>query len=97
MQNQLLRRLDLDTFNKSRIQQKSKEVQEILEKDLAYLQEFLDSEKAEKQANSLRRDELRKEMILYRDSLAKDRQTEKERQVEIEGWYSREQERVFKE
>lgn len=87
----------MDTFNKSRIQQKSKEVQEILEKDLAYLQEFLDSEKAEKQANSLRRDELRKEMILYRDSLAKDRQTEKERQVEIEGWYSREQERVFKE
>lgn len=92
---QKLVRQDLDTFNKAKIQQRQKEVQEALDRDMKILSEFMKSEKEEKESNFRRRNLLRKEMQMYRDHLGEAKDVEKQRQVEIEGWYSREQDRVY--
>jgi hypothetical protein len=95
LQEQRLIRQDLDTVNKANIQQRQKDIQDALDRDIKMLDEFLKSEREEKEANFRRRENLRKEMQMYRENLAQAKETERKRQLDIEGWYTREQDRVF--
>lgn len=95
LQEQRLVRLDLDSFNKARIQQRQKEIQETLESDMKILSEFIKAGKAEREANARRRVQLRNEMSLYRENLERAKVVEVQRQKDIEQWYSKEQDRVF--
>jgi hypothetical protein len=94
LQEQRLVRLDLDTVNKSNMQRRQKDVQDILDRDIKMLDEFMKSEREEKESNFRRREELRRDMALYRANLSKEKECERQRQLDIEGYYSREMDRV---
>ncbi|KAK6099142.1 hypothetical protein MT418_000595 [Batrachochytrium dendrobatidis] len=96
LQEQRLIRQDLDDFNKKRLQQRQKDVQEALEMDMRILSEFLKLEKIEKENKQRRRDELRHEMQLYREHLLDQKEVERLREEDIERWYIGEQERLWK-
>ncbi|KAI8915862.1 hypothetical protein EDD86DRAFT_6516 [Gorgonomyces haynaldii] len=96
MQEQRIIRAELDVFNKARIAQRQKEIQESLDRDMKILNEFVKSEQEEKESKMRRRDNLRKEMQAYREHLVQAKEIEKQRQAEIETWYANEQERLWK-
>ena len=88
--------LDLDAFNKLKLTQRQKDIQEALDNDIKILTEVAKLESEEKQKQSRRRAELQKEMIMYRNHLAEQKAIENEREKEIEKFYAAEQERVTK-
>ena len=96
LQEQRLIRLDLDNFNKLKLQQRHHEVQTALEMDMKILSEFLRLDRLEKETKQRRREELRREMQMYRQHLQQQKDIEKQREKEIENWYSAEQERLWK-
>lgn len=87
-------RLDLDTFNKLRIQQRHKDIQQALDSDIKILSEVARLESEEKMQHSRRRAELQKEMAMYRSHLAEQKAKEVQRERDIEKFYAGEQERV---
>ncbi|KAI8899575.1 tumor suppressor, Mitostatin-domain-containing protein [Globomyces pollinis-pini] len=89
-------RFELDTFNKAKILQRQQEIKEELERDIKTLQEFSKFEMEEKDSHARRRQELQKEMQLYREHLAQQKEIEEAREREIERYYSEAQERVWK-
>ncbi|KAJ3342764.1 ubiquinol-cytochrome c reductase core subunit 1 [Kappamyces sp. JEL0680] len=88
-------RLDLDSYNKARLSQRQKDVQEALETDIKILAEVAKLEAEEKQQNSRRRAELQREMAMYRQHLAEQRARETQREIEVERFYAAEQDRVW--
>lgn len=95
MQEKRAVRLELDSFNQQKMNQRQQDVKTALDNDLKLLAEFAKMELEEKQANTRRRAELHKEMQLYRDHLAQQKALENQREKELEAYYSEEQERVF--
>jgi hypothetical protein len=87
-------RLDLDTFNKIRIEQRQKDIKDALDNDIKLLSEVAKLESEEKAHLSRRRAELQKEMTLYREHLANQKAIELEREKELEKFYAGEQEKV---
>ncbi|KAI8930174.1 tumor suppressor, Mitostatin-domain-containing protein [Entophlyctis helioformis] len=96
LQEQRAIRDDLDTFNRMKAEQRQQEIQEALEMDMRILAELIKLDRAEREANSRRREELKREMQLYREHLMRQRVVEVERAKEIEKWYANEQERLWK-
>jgi hypothetical protein len=76
------------------MQRRQKDMQDILDGDIKMLDEFMKSEREEKESNFRRREELSRDMALYRENLAKEKEAEKMRQLDIKGYYSREMDRV---
>ncbi|KAI9344867.1 tumor suppressor, Mitostatin-domain-containing protein [Obelidium mucronatum] len=82
-EEQNLIRAELDKFNSLRLQTRANEIQQSLEHDIKIVSDVLALDLAEKQAQSRRRTELRKEMQLYREHLLEQRRLERERDREI--------------
>ncbi|KAJ3029351.1 UNVERIFIED_CONTAM: Cilia- and flagella-associated protein 53 [Siphonaria sp. JEL0065] len=82
-EEQQIIRAQLDKFNALRLQSRANEIQQSLEHDIKIVSDVLALDLAEKQAQSRRRTELRKEMQLYREHLLEQRRLEKERDREI--------------
>lgn len=87
-------RFDLDSFNKMKIQERQKDIQQGLDSDIKLLAEVSKLEAEQKIQNSRRRAELQREMNLYRQHLADQKAREIEREKEVEKFYAAEQDRV---
>jgi hypothetical protein len=95
IQDQRAMCLALDGFNKQKIAQKQKDMQDALAYDLKVLAELAQQELQDKQARSRRRKELHAEMNRYREHLKKQLEIEAERDREINRHYAVEQEKVL--
>ncbi|KAI8821359.1 tumor suppressor, Mitostatin-domain-containing protein [Fimicolochytrium jonesii] len=95
LQSQRLIRLDLDTFNKNRILARQKEVQEALELDLKIVNAFFRMDEQEREKQSRRKEELKREMKMYMDYLREQRRVEAEREREIEELYAQENAKLW--
>lgn len=73
---------------------RQKEAQDALERDIKLVNEFMRAEKAEKESNFRKRLELREEMQMYQENLAKAKEIEQQRHIHIENHYKQEMERV---
>ncbi|ORY41229.1 hypothetical protein BCR33DRAFT_342469 [Rhizoclosmatium globosum] len=82
-QDQKAMREQLDKFNSLRLQARANEIQLSLEQDIKIVSDVLALDAAEKEAQSRRRTELRKEMQIYREHLLEQRRLERERDQEI--------------
>ncbi|KAJ3330918.1 Cilia- and flagella-associated protein 53 [Blyttiomyces sp. JEL0837] len=89
-------RLELDKFNKLRIEQRAREVQESLEMDMKIVNEFFKQDQAEAENKSRRRAELRREMQLYREHLLEQQRIEKQREKEIEAMQKEEEDKLWR-
>ena len=87
--------MELDEFNKKNMQQRHKDIKDALDKDIKMLEEFAKMELEEKQSNTRRRQELHKEMNVYRIHLQKQKEIERQREFEIEQYYAKEEEKVL--
>lgn len=87
-------RADLDRFNKEKIRQRAKEVKESLEMDLSIVNDFFKADEKERELKNRKREEARKEMILYREHLKEMKRVEEEREKELEKLYQDEEEKV---
>ncbi|RKO84097.1 hypothetical protein BDK51DRAFT_33193, partial [Blyttiomyces helicus] len=88
-------RRDLDRFNAQKIAQRAREVAEALEMDLRIVNEFASMDETEKAARNSRKEELRKEVALYRQHLEEQKRVEAERAREVEKAYQVEGEKLW--
>ncbi|KAI9101367.1 tumor suppressor, Mitostatin-domain-containing protein [Phlyctochytrium arcticum] len=88
-------RLELDAFNKSKIQQRQRAIQESLDMDMKIVNAFFRMDEQEKENKSRRKEELRKEVLLYMEHLREQKRIEKEREAEIERLYADESEKLW--
>lgn len=89
-------RADLDRFNKEKIRQRAKEIKASLEMDLSIVNDFFKADEKERALKNRKREEARKEMILYREHLKEMKRVEEERERELEKLYQEEEEKVWK-
>ena len=85
----------MDKFNKIRIKQRQKDIQEALDTDIRILAEVSKLEALEKSANAKRRVEMANEMNTYRKHLQEQKRLEVEREKEMDKVYAHAQDRVF--
>jgi hypothetical protein len=88
-------RLELDRFNKMKIDQRANEVKQALELDLKIVNEFFKMDQADRENKNRRRVELRREMQLYREHLMEQAAIEAENEKESEKMQQQEAERVI--
>ncbi|KAJ3050542.1 hypothetical protein HK097_008508 [Rhizophlyctis rosea] len=96
LQQQRQIRADLDAFNRQKLLQRQREVQESLEMDLKIVNEFLEAGEKEREGKNRRKEELRREMIAYREHLEEQRRVEREREREIDRMYREEEDRLWR-
>ncbi len=87
-------RADLDRFNKEKIRQRAQEIKASLEMDLSIVNDFFKADEKERALKNRKREEARKEMILYREHLKEMKRVEEERERELEKLYQEEEEKV---
>ncbi|KAI8919135.1 tumor suppressor, Mitostatin-domain-containing protein [Powellomyces hirtus] len=93
--SQRLIRLDLDSFNKAKVQARQREVQDALELDLKVVNAFFRMDEQEKETKSRRKEELKREMKMYMDHLREQQAIEKERAREIDRLYVEESKKLW--
>lgn len=96
LQDQRRTRQELDYFNKMRMQQRAKEVQDALEMDMRIVSEFAAIDESERLEKVRRKEELRNETQMYRQHLAEQKEIEERRAREIEHMYAKEQEKYWR-
>ncbi|KAI8813562.1 tumor suppressor, Mitostatin-domain-containing protein [Cladochytrium replicatum] len=96
LHDQKLIRQELDRFNRKKIQQRQKDIQDALDMDLLIVNEFLRLDEAEKESRSRRKEELRREIQAYREHLFQQQQIERERDRETDKLYRDEEEKVWR-
>ncbi|KAJ3102857.1 Cilia- and flagella-associated protein 53 [Phlyctochytrium planicorne] len=89
-------RLELDKFNKIKVEQRAKEVRESLELDMKIVNEFFRMDQSEAEIKSRKRAELRKEMQLYREHLLEQQKIEREREKEIDRLQREENDKLWR-
>ncbi|KAJ3022425.1 Cilia- and flagella-associated protein 53 [Thoreauomyces humboldtii] len=92
--SQRLIRLDLDAFNKSKVQARQREVQDALELDLKVVNAFFRMDEMEKETKSRRKEQLKLEMRMYMDHLKHQQEIERENAKEIDRLYAEESTKV---
>ncbi|KAI8588970.1 tumor suppressor, Mitostatin-domain-containing protein [Geranomyces variabilis] len=93
--SQRLIRLDLDAFNKAKVLARAREVQDALELDLSVVNAFFRMDEQEKQSNSRRKEELKREMRMYMDHLREQQRVEKQRAEELEVLHAAESQKLW--
>ncbi|KAJ3036899.1 hypothetical protein HDV00_002243 [Rhizophlyctis rosea] len=96
LQEQRQIRADLDAFNKAKLLQRQREVRESLEMDMRIVNEFFAMDEKEREDRGRRKEELRKEMVAYRDHLEEQRRVEREREREVERLYREEEDKLWR-
>ncbi|ORZ29753.1 tumor suppressor, Mitostatin-domain-containing protein [Catenaria anguillulae PL171] len=89
-------RQELETVNRERAAQRAREVREALEQDLAWIQSLLDLDQADKEAETERKAQLRKELLEFRDTVLAQRAAEVARVVELDRIFAADAERVWR-
>lgn len=88
--------LELDNFNKLKIQKRLQEIQNAIDLDLKVCDEFFRLDESEKEAKSRRKEELKKEMSLYREHLLAQKKAQEEREQEVNLYYKQEEEKLWR-
>ncbi|KAJ3278173.1 Cilia- and flagella-associated protein 53 [Borealophlyctis nickersoniae] len=96
LQDQRQVRLELDMFNRAKIQQRQLQIKEALEMDMKIVNEFFRLDEKEREDKSRRKEELRKEMQLYREHLLEQKRIEREREKEIEKLHKEEEDKLWR-
>ncbi|TPX72621.1 hypothetical protein SpCBS45565_g00287 [Spizellomyces sp. 'palustris'] len=95
IQDQRQVRLELDAFNKLKVQQRQREVQDALDLDMKIVSAFFRIDEQEKESRNRRKEEMRKEMLLYMEHLREQQRIEKEREREVDRMYAEEAEKLW--
>ena len=94
-QKKKLIRSELDSFNKAKVQQRAKEIQEALDMDTRILQEFVKMNEAEALAQKRRKEELRDELQSYIQYMNEQREIEKQREKDVEAIYRQQEKSMW--
>ncbi|KAI9349263.1 tumor suppressor, Mitostatin-domain-containing protein [Zopfochytrium polystomum] len=89
-------RTELDKFNRMKIEQRAREVQESLAVDLKIVDQFFKMDAQETENRNRRRAELKKEIQLYREHLREQQRIERERQSEIDKMQKEEEDKLWR-
>ena len=84
-------RAELDKSNKARIARKAQEMKEAMEMDLDIVKEFFKADQQERQMKIQKREDMRKEMIEYRNHLEEMRSLNAQREKEIDKMYKQQE------
>lgn len=74
---------------------RSREIQEALELDMSIVNQFFEADQLEKETKSRKKEELKKEILMYREHLREFQRLEKVHERELERAYREEEEKVY--